>query len=296
MNRGDLDDLSAFAIVAQERSFTRAAAKLRMSQSALSHAIKSLEDRLGVPLLARTTRSVSATEAGQQLLRVLQPALQDIEAELAALGQFLDKPSGSLRITTAKHPATALLWPKLSSFVAAYPEIQVELIVDEGWTDIVAGRYDAGVRLGESLEQDMIAVRIGPDIRSAVVAAPSYFECYSTPTTPRDLAAHDCINYRQASSGGIYAWEFEKEGQELTVKVNGTLIFNDIDLISAAALDGRGLAFCFEDQVADHVRSGRLVRVLEDWCPPYAGFHLYYPSRRQTPALKAIIEHLRFRA
>ncbi|MBY2927036.1 LysR family transcriptional regulator [Rhizobium leguminosarum] len=295
MDRGDLNDLASFAVVAEEQSFTRAAAKLRMSQSALSHAIKGLEVRLGVSLLARTTRSVSATDAGQQLLRILQPALRDIDAELAALGQFRDKPSGSIRIATAKHPAIALLWPKISLFLSSHPDVSVELTVDEGWTDIVAGRYDAGVRLGESLEKDMIAARIGPDIRSAVVATPEYFRCYSAPQMPHDLASHNCINYRQTSSGGIYAWEFEKDGQELSVKVNGSLVFNDIDLIEAAVLDGRGLAQCFEEQVAVHIVSGRLVRVLEDWCPLYPGFHLYYPSRRRTPALSALIEVLRWR-
>jgi DNA-binding transcriptional LysR family regulator len=297
MKRDELNDLAAFVVVADAESFTRAAAKLDMSQSALSHAIRQLEERLGIRLLARTTRSVSPTEAGRRLLRTLRPALAEIAAEIDGLSELRDKPAGTLRITTAKHPAVAVLWPKLRAFTAEHPDVRIELSVDEGLLDIVAGNFDAGVRLGESVERDMIAVRIGPEIRSAVVGSPTYFADLPYPDTPHDLAQHNCISYRQTASGGLYAWVFEKAGQELTVRVEGSLVFNDTDLLLMAALDGRGLASVFEAQVAEHIASGRLIRVLEDWCPPYPGFFLYYPSRRQTPpALAALVEALRYRA
>ena len=297
MRGSELGDLVAFLAVAEERSFTRAAAKLDMSQSALSHAMRQLEERLGIRLLARTTRSVSTTEAGQRLLRTLRPALADISAEIAGLSELRDKPAGTLRITTAKHPVVVELWPKLRDFTAGHPDVTIELSVDEGLMDIVAGRFDAGVRLGERVERDMIAVRIGPDIRSAVVGSPAYFAERPRPVTPHDLTQHNCINYRQSTSGGLYAWEFEKGGQELSVRVDGSLVFNDADLVLMAALDGRGLAYVFDGQVAEQIASGRLIRVLEDWCPPYPGFFLYYPSRRQTPpALTALVEALRYRA
>ena len=296
MNRGDLDDLAAFAVVAEEQSFTRAAAKLGMSQSALSHAMKALEERLDLRLLARTTRSVSATEAGQRLLRTLQPALEDISTELAALRTLRGKPAGTIRITAGKHPAMLVVWPALSRFLGEYPDVQVEISVDDSLTDIVAGRYDAGIRLGEEVEKDMIAVRISPDIRSAVVGSPGYFAKHPPPHSPHDLAEHNCINYRMATAGGLYPWEFEKDGQSLAVRVNGSLVFNDIDLMVAAALDGRGLAHVFEDQVAPHLAAGRLLRVLDEWCPPFPGFYLYYPSRRQTPpALAALVDTLRYK-
>jgi DNA-binding transcriptional LysR family regulator len=297
MKRDELNDLAAFIVVAEARSFTRAAAKLDMSQSALSHAMRQLEERLGIRLLARTTRSVSPTEAGQRLLRTLRPALAEIAAEIAGLSDLRDRPAGTLRITTAKHPAVAVLWPKLRDFMAEHPDVTIELSVDEGLTDIVAGQFDAGVRLGERVERDMIAVRIGPDIRSALVGSPAYFADRPRPATPHDLAQHNCINYRQTASGGLYVWEFEKDGQELSVRVEGSLVFNDTDLMVMAALDGRGLAHAFEGQVVEQIASGQLIRVLEDWCPPYPGFFLYYPSRRQTPpALAALVEALRYRA
>jgi DNA-binding transcriptional LysR family regulator len=296
MKRDELNDLAAFMVVADAGSFTRAAAKLDMSQSALSHAIRQLEERLGIRLLARTTRSVSPTEAGRRLLRTLRPALAEISMEIAGLSELREKPAGTLRITTAKHPAVAVFWPKLHKFMAEHPDITVELSVDEGLMDIVAGNFDAGVRLGESVERDMIAVRIGPEIRSAVVGSPAYFADMPRPVTPHDLKQHNCINYRQTASGGLYAWEFEKAGRELSVRVEGSLVFNDTDLLLMAALDGCGLASAFEAQVAEHVASGRLIRVLEDWCPTYPGFFLYYPSRRQTPpALAALVEALRYR-
>jgi DNA-binding transcriptional LysR family regulator len=283
-------------VVAEEQSFTRAAAKLGMSQSALSHAMKALEERLDLRLLARTTRSVSATEAGQRLLRTLQPALEDISMELAALRTLRGKPAGTIRITSGKHPAMLVVWPALSRFLAEYPDVQVEISVDDSLTDIVAGRYDAGIRLGEEVEKDMIAVCISPDIRSAVVGSPSYFSEHPPPHSPHDLAEHNCINYRMATAGGLYPWEFEKDGQSLAVRVNGSLVFNDIDLMVAAALDGCGLAHVFEDQVAPHLAAGRLLRVLDEWCPPFPGFYLYYPSRRQTPpALAALVDALRYR-
>jgi DNA-binding transcriptional LysR family regulator len=296
MKRDELNDLAAFVAVAEAGSFTKAAAKLDMSQSALSHAIQQLEERLGIRLLARTTRSVSQTEAGRRLMRTLKPALTDIYAEIAGLSELRDKPTGTLRITTVKHAATSVLLPKLRSFMAEYPGITIEISADEALMDIVAGNFDAGVRLGERLENDMIAVRIGPEIRSAIVASPAYFERHAPPVTPHDLTQHNCINYRQTGSGGLYAWEFEKDGQELSVRVAGSLVFSDGDLILQAALDGHGLATTFETQVEEHVASGRLIRVLEDWCAPYPGFFLYYPSRRQTlPAMAALIEALRYR-
>ncbi|TWA88646.1 DNA-binding transcriptional LysR family regulator [Azospirillum brasilense] len=296
MNRNDLGDLAAFAVVAEEGSFTRAAARLGMSQSALSHAMKALEDRLGLRLLARTTRSVSTTEAGQRLLRTLRPALDDIASGLAAVGELREKPAGTLRITTGKHAAVRLLWPVLSRFLADYPEVQVELSIDSSLTDIVASRFDAGVRLGEQVEKDMIAVRIGPDIRAAIVGAPSYFAKRPVPCAPQDLAGHDCINYRFTSSGAVYVWEFEEDGHPVNVRVTGSLVSNDMDVIMAAVLDGRGLAYIFEDEVAEHIAAGRLVRVLDDWCKPFPGYYLYYPSRRQIPpALAALVDALRYR-
>lgn len=296
MDRHDLTDLAAFAVVAEERSFTRAASKLGMSQSALSHAMKSLEERLGLRLLARTTRSVSATDAGQRLLRTLRPALEDISTELAVLSELREKPAGTVRITTGKHAAVFFLWPVLSRFLPAYPDVHVEITVDDRLTDIVAGHYDAGIRLGEEVEKDMIAVRISPEIRSAVVGAPAYFAGRPLPHSPHDLADHDCINYRMATAGGLYPWEFERDGQPLSVRVKGSLIFNDIDMILAAALEGRGLAHVLENQVASYLAEGRLVRVLAEWCPPFPGFYLYYPSRRQTPpALAALVNALRYK-
>jgi DNA-binding transcriptional LysR family regulator len=286
----------AFLAVARERSFTRAAAQLGVSQSALSHTIRGLEERLGLRLLTRTTRSVAPTEAGERLVRTVGPRLEEIDAELAALTELREKPAGTLRITTGEHSAEAILWPALAKLLPRFPDIKVELIIDYGLTDIVAERYDAGVRLGEQVAKDMIAVRIGPDFRMAVVGAPAYFARRPRPKTPRDLTAHDCINIRLPTYGGIYAWEFEKRGRGLKVRVEGQLVFNNIALRLKAALAGLGLAYLPEDRVERHVADGRLVQVLADWCAPFSGYHLYYPSRRQpAPAFALLVEALRYR-
>ena len=296
MKRDQLTDLAAFVIVAEEHSFTRAAAKLGLSQSALSHAMKQLEARLGIRLLSRTTRSVSTTDAGRRLYYKVRSALDDIATELDALNELRDKPSGTVRITTAKYAAVALVLPMLERFTPQYPDVRVELIVDEGLNDIVADRYDAGIRLGEQLDKDMVAVRIGPDLRFAVVGSPEYFAKHPAPESPRDLSAHNCINYRQTTSGGLYAWDFEKDERALSVRVNGSLVFNDTDLLLAATLTGLGLSYLFEGQADEHIASGKLLRVLDEWCPSYPGFYLYYPSQRQTsPAFTAVVEALRYR-
>ena len=296
MARHPIDDLTAFLAVARERSFTRAAAKLGVSQSALSHTIRGLEERLGVRLLTRTTRSVAPTEAGERLVRTVGPRLEEIDAELAALTELREKPAGTIRITTGEHPAEAILWPALAKLLPRYPDIKVELIIDYGLTDIVAERYDAGVRLGEQVAKDMIAVRIGPDFRMAVVGAPSYFAGRPRPKTPQELTAHDCINIRLPTHGGVYAWEFERRGRGLKVRLEGQLVFNNIALRLKAALAGLGLAYLPDDQVEKHLAEGRLIRVLADWCPPFSGYHLYYPSRRQpAPAFALLVEALRYR-
>ena len=296
MARQNLNDVVAFLAVANERSFTRAAAKLGVSQSALSHTIRGLEERLGLRLLTRTTRSVSPTESGERLIRTVGPRLEEIDAELAALSELRENPAGTIRITTGEHAAEAIIWPALAKLLPRYPEIKVELIIDYGLTDIVAERYDAGVRLGEQVAKDMIAVRIGPDFRMAVVGAPSYFERRSRPGKPQDLTAHDCINIRLPTYGGIYAWEFEKRGRPLKVRVEGQLVFNNIALRLNAVLAGLGLAYLPEDQVQAHLADGRLIRVLADWCPPFPGYHLYYPSRRHpAPAFSLLVEALRYR-
>lgn len=297
MGRDDLGDLLAFATVAEERSFTRAAPRLGVSPSALSHTLRAMEARLGVRLLARTTRSVATTEAGERLLSAVRPALDEIGAGLAGLAAMRERPSGTVRITTFKHAATTVLWPALPGFLAAHPEVRVEIETDDGLTDIVAGRFDAGIRWGEKVARDMVAVRVSPDIRIAVVGAPAYFAVHPAPASPHELSDHDCVNYRMRTGGGLYAWEFEREGRPLAVKVDGTLVLNDGDLILSAALAGRGLAYLYEDQVMAHLAAGRLVRVLEAWCPPRPGYYLYYPSRRQVPpALAALVEALRVRA
>jgi DNA-binding transcriptional LysR family regulator len=294
--RENVQDLLGFLAVARERSFTRAAAKLGVSPSALSHAVRGLEERLGLRLLSRTTRSVAPTEAGERLLRTAGPRFEEIDAELAALSELRLKPAGTLRITAGEHAAQAVLWPSLAKLLPDYPDIHVEVIVDYGLTDIVAERYDAGVRLGEQVAKDMIAVRIGPDFRMAVVAAPSYFAKRPPPKKPQDLTDHDCINIRLPTYGGIYAWEFEKRGRELKVRVEGQLVFNNLALRLNAVLAGLGLAYLPEDHVRKHLEDGRLVRVLEDWCPPFSGYHLYYPSRRQaTPAFALLVDALRYR-
>jgi DNA-binding transcriptional LysR family regulator len=296
MRRQDFNDLLAFLAVAREGSFTKAAAKLGVSQSALSHAMRALEERLGVRLLTRTTRKVSATAAGERLLRSLGPRFEEIEAELDALRELREKPAGTIRITAGEHAAVAILEPALAKFLPGYPDIDVEIIVDYGLTDIVAERYDAGVRIGEQVAKDMIAVRIGPDMRMAVVGAPSYFARRAKPRKPQDLTAHQCINLRLPTYGGLYAWEFEKRGRELKVRVEGQLVFNNLALRLKSALAGLGLAYLPEDQVRSHVAEGQLVQVLDDWCPPFSGYHLYYPSRRHlTPAFGLLVDALRYR-
>jgi DNA-binding transcriptional LysR family regulator len=296
MRREDLADLGAFLAVAEERSFTRAAGRLGTSQSALSHTIRRLEERLGLRLLTRTTRSVAPTEAGERLLQTLRPAFDDIDARLAAISELRDKPAGLIRITTGRHAADSILWPALRRLLPAYPDVQVELAVDLALTDIVAERFDAGVRLGEQVEKDMIAVPIGPELRMAVVGSPAYFAGRAPPRTPQDLTGHACLTLRLPTLGGLWAWEFEKGGREMNVRVAGPLIANDLDILLQAARDGLGLACVMEDQVEADVKSGRLVRVLYDWCAPFAGYHLYYPSRRQqTPAFALLVEALRWR-
>ncbi len=296
MRKGDFSELAAFIAVAEEGSFTRAAAKLGLSQSALSYAVRMLEQRLDVRLISRTTRSLSMTEAGERLFHSLRPAFDHIDNEIAALAALRDKPAGTIRITTFRHAARVVLWPVLLKLLPEYPDITVEVSVDEGLTDIVAGRFDAGIRLGEQVEKDMISVRVGPDVRMAVVGSPSYFANRKPPKTPRDLNDHNCVSYRQIKGGGLYAWEFEREGVELEARVSGSLVLNDNEMLENAALDGLGLVYVFESQVSDHIAAGRLLRVLEDWCPPYPGYHLYYPSRRQhTPAFSLLVEALRYR-
>ena len=296
MQRGQLDDLLAFLAVARERSFTKAAAQLGVSQSALSHTVRGLEERVGVRLLTRTTRSVSPTEAGERLLQTVGPRLDEIEVELEALAELREKPAGTIRINAIDYVADMILWPKLARLLRRYPDIKVEITIDYGLTDIVARGYDAGVRSGEQLAKGMIAVRIGPDTRMAVVGAPSYFKERSEPETPRDLIAHNCINLRLPTHGGLYAWEFEKSDRELNVRVEGQLVFNGTYQMLNAALAGFGLAYVPEELAEPHVAKGRLRRVLEDWCPPFAGFHLYYPSRRQhSAAFALVVDALRHR-
>lgn len=296
MQRTNLNDLTAFLTVARERSFTRAAAKLGMSQSSLSHIIRDLEARLGIRLLTRTTRSVSPTEAGERLLGSVGPRLEEVESELSALAELRDKPSGTIRITATDFATDAILMPKLTELLRNYPDIRVEIITDYGLRDIVAERYDAGVRSGEQVAKDMIAVRIGPDMRMAVVGAPSYFKNRPEPKKPQDLIGHNCINLRLPTYGGLYAWEFEKGKRELRVRVEGQLTFNGTPQMLNAALSGFGLAYVPEELTQPHIAKGRLRRVLEDWCEPYAGYHLYYPSRRQPSAAFALlIDALRYR-
>jgi DNA-binding transcriptional LysR family regulator len=296
MPRANLNDLLAFLAVGRERSFTKAAAKLGVSQSALSHTIRELEARLGVRLLTRTTRNVSPTEAGERLLQTVGPRLEEIDAELGALSELREKPAGTIRITATDYAADTILWPKLTKFLPQYPDIKVEIIIDYGLTDIVAQRFDAGVRSGEQVAKDMIAVRIAPDMRIAVVGAPSYFTNRSEPKRPQDLIGHDCINLRLPTHGGLYAWEFEKGARELRVRVEGQLTFNGTFQMLNAALAGFGLAYIPEDLAQPYIAKGRLTRVLEDWCPPYSGYHLYYPSRRQSSAAFALlVDALRYR-
>jgi DNA-binding transcriptional LysR family regulator len=296
MARTDRNDLEAFLAVARERSFTRAAAKLGVSQSALSQTLRGLEARLGLRLLTRTTRSVAPTEAGERLLQALGPAFDQIDSTLAALSEFREKPSGTIRITAGDHPVDTILMPALERLLPDYPDIKVEVDVDNTLTDIVAGRYDAGIRFGEQVAKDMVAVRIGPDMRMAVIGAPAYFARRPRPKVPQDLTEHACINMRLPTYGSLYAWELEKGKRELRVQVEGQLVFNYAPLLLRAALAGLGLACVFEDQVQEHIAEGRLIRVLVDWCPPFPGYHLYYPSRRQpTSAFALLVEALRYR-
>lgn len=297
MAREGTDDLVAFVAVARERSFTRAAARLGISQSALSQTVRALEARLGLRLLTRTTRSVSPTEAGERLLVAIEPHLDGIEAGLAALTDLRDRPAGTIRITADEHAARSVLWPALQRFLPAYPDVTVEVFTDNGLTDIVANRFDAGVRLGGIVSKGMVAVPIGPEMRMAAVASPDYFAGRKKPRTPQDLTAHSCINLRLPTHGGLYAWEFEKNGRELKVRVEGQIVFNNVGMMLEAALAGFGIAYVTDDQVAEDVEAGRLVRVLGEWCPPFVGYHLYYPSRRQhSPAFAVLIDSLRYRS
>ena len=296
MTREDLADLTAFLAVAEERSFTVAAARIGMSQSALSQIVRRLEARLGVRLLTRTTRSVASTEAGERLLATLSPAMRDLDATLAALSEMRERPAGTIRINAVEHAADTVLYPVLRELLPRYPEIKVEIVCDYGLVDIVAERYDAGVRLGEHVDRDMVAVRIAPDLPMTVVGAPTYFDRHPRPTVPQDLVQHRCLSLRWSATQGHFIWEFKKKARELKVRVEGPLAFNAITLILEAALDGFGLAFLSRDMVEEHVAAGRLVSVLDDWCPRFPGYHLYYPSRRQpTPAFALLVDALRLR-
>jgi DNA-binding transcriptional LysR family regulator len=297
MSRENLADLQAFVAVAEARSFTKAAARLGLSRSALSHAMAALEARLGLRLLTRTTRSVSVTEAGARLLEVLSPRFSDIEAELAQLTTLRDKPAGTVRITAHDHAIRTVLWPRLVPLMHEYPDVRIEIGVDYELTDIAAQRFDAGVRSGDLVNQDMIAVRIGGPVAMAVAGSPAYFEGRQRPIVPRDLTGHRCINLRLTTHGGLYAWEFEKDGEALQVRVQGQAVFNNTALMLDAAVEGLGLCYVPRDSVQPHVDKGRLVTVLDDWCISFPGYHLYYPSRRQmSPALGLVIEALRVKA
>jgi DNA-binding transcriptional LysR family regulator len=295
MSRDGLAFLAAFAAVADERSFTKAAVKLGVSRSAVSHSIRTLEERLGLRLLARTTRTVAPTNAGERLLAQLHPALRDIRAALTEAGQLRAKPAGTIRLIAPPIAAATVVSPRLASFTRNFPEVVLDITAEDNYgRDLVAGNFDAGIHLGEFIQRDMVAVRVTGEQRAAIVAAPAYFESHPKPKVPRDLTAHLCLRYRMGASGSVYRWEFEKRGKPVTVSVSGPVIFTDVELMRGAALDGVGLAFLLEDHVADDVASGRFVRVLEDWCPPFDGYFLYYPSRRhQSPALQALVEALR---
>jgi len=295
MKRDEMADLTAFVVVAEERSFTKAAAKLGMSQSSLSQIVRRVESRLGLRLLTRTTRSVAPTEAGERLLRTLVPALEELDASLAALGSLRERPAGTIRITSVEHAAKTVIWPKLVQLLQDFPEIAVEISLDYGLVDIVAERFDAGVRLGEQVDKDMIAVRIAPDMPIAVVGSPSYFERQAPPKTPQNLVDHACLNLRLRTSGGLYPWAFEKRSRELNVHVRGPLVFNTIDLIKDASLAGFGLAYLPHDLVREHIDRGRLISVLEDWCPKLSGYHLYYPNRKPPAAFALVVEALRYK-
>ena len=294
MLKDNVNDLLSFMVVARERSFTRAAAQLGVSQSALSHAMRNLEARLDVRLLTRTTRSVAPTEAGERLFQRLSPHLTEIELELSALRDTRERPAGNIRLTAGEHATSAILWPVLKPFMLQYPDINIEITVDNGLTDIVDGRFDAGVRLGEQVAKDMIAVRIAPDMRMAVIGSPEYLQRFGTPQTPYELEQHRCINMRLPTRGGLYAWEFERDGQEVRVRVEGQITLNNLPQRIDAAESGLGLAYVPDDCVQQALAAGRLVRVLEDWTPSFAGYHLYYPSRRQhTTAFALLVDALR---
>lgn len=294
MRTGDLGELAAFVAIAEEGGFRRAAARLNLTPSTLSHSLRSLEGKLGVRLMSRTTRTVALTEAGQAFLRQIGPAFASIETAVETINEFRDHPAGTIRISAPRTIVARVLTPKFRAFTDRYPDVTLEIAAQNGFVDIVGQGFDAGIRLGESLERDMIAVRITPDLRTAVVASPDYFTRFPPPETPRDLHRHRCVGWRQAASGALYRWEFARDDRALNVAVNGPLILDDPELMVAAALEGVGLAYSTEQQIGEHLASGRLVRVLEDWCPPYPGFFLYYPGRRQTPAaLRALVDILR---
>lgn len=297
MERRDLTDMLWFLAVAEERSFTKAAARLGTSQSTLSQAIKQLEARMGLRLLTRTTRSVAPTEAGERLLQALAPRIEGLETDIDALMEIRDKPSGTIRITLSDHALESVVWPKLRGLMHDYPDIKLELNSDNAFRNIVEERFDAGVRLGESLDKDMIAVRIGPDWRLVAVGSPDYFARHPAPSHPQELVHHNCINQRHIRSGGLYAWEFEKDGRDLRVRVNGQFIFNTSYAQIDAAIGGYGIAYLPENIVTEHIASGRLIQVLDDWSPMFAGYYLYYPSRRQnSPAFSVVVDALRMRS
>jgi DNA-binding transcriptional LysR family regulator len=297
MDRENAADLLAFLAVARERSFTRAAARLGVSQPTLSQTVRNLEDRLGVRLLNRTTRSVAPTEAGERLFRTVAPRFEEMDRELNALGELRQKPAGTIRLTATEYAADAIVLPALAKILPDHPDIKVEIAIDYGLTNIVAQQYDAGIRPGELVAKDMIAVRVGPDLRMAVVGAPPYFAGRKKPRAPQDLTQHNCINLRLPTHGGsLYVWEFGQDGREVNVRVEGQLVFNGASALLGAALKGFGLAYLMEGHVQQYLSSGELVRVLADWCPPFSGYHLYYPSRRQpSPAFSLLVEALRYR-
>ncbi len=296
MKRDELGDLVAFLTVAEERSFTRAAAQMGTSQSSLSHTVRRLEERMGVRLLTRTTRNVVPTEAGEKLMKTLRPAIDEISGQIDALTAMRQRPGGNIRITSSRHAAETILMPAVKRLMAEHPDVNVEISVDQRFVDLVAERFDAGVRLGESIEKDMIAVRIGPELRMVVAGSPDYFARHPKPETPHDLTQHRCINLRLPTLGGLYIWEFERNGRPLNVRVDGQFVCNDVPMIIDAALDGLGLTCLPDDHLGPLVREGRLIPVLEDWCEPFPGYHLYYPSRRlASPAFALLVEALRYR-
>ena len=296
MAKENLNDLRAFVVVARERSFTRAAAQLGVSRSALSHVMLALESRLGVRLLTRTTRSVSTTEAGARLLTSLAPRIDEIDQELESLSDLRDRPAGSLRITAHDHAIVTALWPRLLPLMREYPDINIEFSVDYAFTDIAAGQFDAGVRVGDRVDKDMVAVRIAPDLRMAVVGSPGYVASRPAPATPQDLTAQRCINLRLPTLGGLYAWDLEKDEQAFKARVSGQVTMNNTFLMLQAALDGMGLAYVPADLAQPHIDAGRLTPVLQDWWPTFPGYHLYYANRRHpSPALALVIDALRYR-